>query len=161
MTAQRDETDAIRARLRAIRSELPDDLADARREVRRKFSVRHQASKHPYLVIVGMLVVGYMIVPSRKLVRQRSALRAGSSRPALHWPAWLGRWGDQAKHADRQRSSKFASFGSKHDESDDTDDVMTKSSVISLLISALTSFAVKAATGYAANRLFNRSGGRR
>ncbi len=129
MTAQRDETDAIRARLRAIRRELPDDLADARREVRRKFSVRHQASKHPYLVIVGMLVVGYMIVPSRKI--------------------------------ERPRPSRFASFSSKYKKSDDTDDVVTKSSVISLLTSALTSFAVRAATGYAANRLLNRSGGGR
>ncbi|XZE53516.1 hypothetical protein SH139x_005265 [Planctomycetaceae bacterium SH139] len=156
MTAQRDETDAIRARLRAIRSELPEDLADARREVRRKLSVRHQASKHPYLVIVGMLVLGYMIVPRRKIVRSRSTVRLRSSRPA-----WLSRWGDQDKHADRQRSSKFASYGSKYDESDDTEDVVTKSSVVSLITSALTSFAVRAVTGYATNRFLNRSGGGR
>ena len=135
MNAHRGQTEAIRARLSVLRDEFPEDWADARQEVRRKVSIQHDASRHPWIVIGGLALVGYLLVPKKRpapVVTKGTSARDFASR-------WIPGF----------RSAPTVS--EKH-----VDEVVAKSSFAPMIVSTLTTFALRAATSYATNHFFNR-----
>ena len=128
MSEQQNQTVIIRQRLAALRGELPADLADAKRELRRKVSIQHHASRHPWIVMGLMVGLGYLLVP--KKAQPRIAPQRSSSRLA----GWLPDWG-----------------GRPSTKEDEVDEAVAKSSLASMLVSTLTTFALKAASTYVMN----------
>lgn len=56
--------------MRQIRSELPYDVDDARRQVRQLTDWRYQFRKHPAAIMTAAAVVGYLLVPQAKENRE-------------------------------------------------------------------------------------------
>lgn len=68
--ATRKQSEAIRARMSQIRSDLPYDVDDARQQVRRWTDWRYQFGKHPAAIMTAAAVVGYLVVPQVRRERE-------------------------------------------------------------------------------------------
>lgn len=64
-TATRKQSDAIRARMAQIRTDLPYDVDAARQQVRQLTDWKHQFRKHPFAVMSLAAVAGYLVVPAK------------------------------------------------------------------------------------------------
>ena len=65
-TATRQQSVAIRNRMREIRSELPYDVDDARARVKQLSDWKYHVSRRPIAIAAAAAVVGYLLVPSRR-----------------------------------------------------------------------------------------------
>ncbi len=64
--ATRRQSEAIRNRMREIRSELPYDVDDARARVKQLSDWKYYVAKRPLLVAGVAAAVGYLLVPARR-----------------------------------------------------------------------------------------------
>ncbi|TWU01709.1 hypothetical protein [Neorhodopirellula pilleata] len=65
--ATRKQSEAIRARMQQIRSDLPYDVDMARQQVRQMTDWKYQFRQHPVAVMATVAIAGYLLVPqSRK-----------------------------------------------------------------------------------------------
>ncbi len=62
----RQQSDAIRARMKLIRSELPQDVILARQRVREWANWRYHFRKHSIAFLGAAAVVGYLLVPGNR-----------------------------------------------------------------------------------------------
>lgn len=74
--ATRKQSEAIRARMQQIRSDLPYDVDDARQQVRQWIDWRYQFRKHPAAIMTASVIVGYLLVPP---IRKESTVIVQSS----------------------------------------------------------------------------------
>ncbi|TWT65032.1 hypothetical protein [Allorhodopirellula solitaria] len=65
-TATRKQSEAIRSRMREIRSDLPYDVDDARARVKQLSDWKYHVSQRPFAVAAAAAVVGYLIVPAKQ-----------------------------------------------------------------------------------------------
>ncbi len=64
--ATRRQSEAIRASMREIRSELPYDVDDARERVKQLSDWKYHMSRRPVAVMATAAVVGYLFVPAKR-----------------------------------------------------------------------------------------------
>lgn len=65
--ATRKQSEAIRAKMQEIRSDLPYDVDMARQQVRQMTDWKYQFRKHPLAIMTTVAIAGYLLVPqSRK-----------------------------------------------------------------------------------------------
>lgn len=125
--ADRSEVAEIRQQMRSIREGLPVHLIDARYELKQNLSLKHHASKHPMLIFGAMAVIGFLLVPKR------------SPKPepkAVHW-------------------SDHLPFRSHKQQREETQEAVAKASLLSMALSTVTTFAVRAGTTYLARRFMS------
>ncbi|EMI53925.1 hypothetical protein [Rhodopirellula sallentina] len=65
-TATRRQSEAIRASMREIRSELPYDVDDARERVKQLSDWKYHVSRRPLAVMAATAVLGYLVVPAKR-----------------------------------------------------------------------------------------------
>ncbi len=86
--ATRKQSEAIRVRMREIRSELPYDVDDARQRVKQLSDWKYHMARHPWPILAAATVLGYMLVPGKRgshpvVVERRSAPDAPAPRGVL------------------------------------------------------------------------------
>ncbi len=63
------QSEAIRTRMRAIRTELPYDVDDARQRVKQLSDWRYHMARRPLPILAAAMVVGYWLVPAKQKQR--------------------------------------------------------------------------------------------
>lgn len=85
-SATRRQSEAIRATMREIRSELPYDVDDARERLKQLSDWRYHLSRRPYAVLGAAAVLGYVLMPakrtSKNIVVHPEKLSSSAAAPA-------------------------------------------------------------------------------
>ncbi|MCM2371656.1 hypothetical protein [Aporhodopirellula aestuarii] len=81
-TATRRQSEAIRASMREIRSELPYDVDDARERVKQLSDWKYHMSRRPLAVMGAAAVIGYLLVPAKRSPTPTVIHQAGYEPPA-------------------------------------------------------------------------------
>ncbi|EMI17435.1 hypothetical protein RMSM_05664 [Rhodopirellula maiorica SM1] len=63
--ATEKQSEAIRTRMREIRTDLPYDVDDARQRVKQLSDWRYHMSRRPLPILAAAVVVGYWLVPAK------------------------------------------------------------------------------------------------
>ncbi|WP_164100751.1 hypothetical protein [Candidatus Laterigemmans baculatus] len=126
-TASHHESAMIRERMRSIRNTLPARMYEARSEVRQMTDWKHQAGKHPWLVFGAVAAAGYFVVPYKRPKAESATLS-------------MAQLEDGTPVAIRETPGKTTA----------------KASLASMLVSTITTFALRTGTGLLAQKLSQR-----
>ncbi|KAA1261334.1 hypothetical protein LF1_38810 [Rubripirellula obstinata] len=88
--ATRKQSEAIRDRMRQIRSDLPYDVDDVRQQVRQLTDWRYQFRKRPATIMTAAAVAGYLLVPQARKEREIIVRTSGGERVQQPKPATKG-----------------------------------------------------------------------
>ncbi|WP_372725063.1 hypothetical protein [Novipirellula sp.] len=90
--ATEKQSEAIRSRMREIRTDLPYDVDDARQRVKQLSDWRYHMSRRPLPILAAAMVVGYWLVPAKQKQRDTVVVHhEGVSQPSA--PAKRGMLG--------------------------------------------------------------------
>lgn len=126
-TALQQQSAVIRERMRFIRNGLPAHVYEARTEVRQMTDWKYHAGKHPWLIFGVVAAAGYMAVPYKRPKPESATLS-------------MAHLEDGTPVAIRETPGKTTA----------------KASLASMLVSTVTTFALRTGTGLLAQRLSQR-----
>ena len=81
-TSTRQQSDAIRAEMRRIRTELPYDVDAARVQVKQLTNWKYHLRQHPLPILSAAALIGYLVVPSR-MMSHTVFVTSDGSEPAI------------------------------------------------------------------------------
>lgn len=123
-TASQKESAAIRERMRFIRNGLPAHVYEARTEVRQLTDWKYHAAQHPWLIFGVVAAAGYLVVPYKRPKPESATIS-------------MAQLEDGTPVAIRETPGKTTA----------------KASLASMLVSTVTTFALRTGTGLLAQRL--------
>lgn len=123
-TASQTESAAIREQMRYIRNGLPAHMYEARAEVRQLTDWKYHVGKHPWLTFGVVAAAGYVAVPYKRPKPESATIS-------------MAELEDGTRVAIRESPGKTTA----------------KASLASMLVSTVTTFALRAGTGLLAQKL--------